>query len=447
MKSKAKIDYDIKDISLAKKGRLRMEWAEMAMPVSKLIRSRFEKEKPLKGVRLSACLHVTTETAVLMRTLLAGGAKLTLCASNPLSTQDDVAAYLVKELHIPVFAIKGEDSKTYYTHIQKALAHLPNLTMDDGADLVSSLHFIALKKWKELSPSVRKWAEGLSPSKQEEMMKGVIGGTEETTTGVIRLRSMEETGVLNFPIIAVNDAETKHFFDNRYGTGQSTIDGIIRATNRLMAGAAFVVAGYGWCGKGLAMRAKGMGANVIITEVSPLRALEAVMDGYRVMPIAEAAEVGDIFCTVSGNVNVIRKEHFLKMKEGAIIANSGHFNVELDLDGLREVTLSQRKIRDFVEEFQLKQGRRVYLLGEGRLINLASAEGHPSSVMDMSFANQALASEYLVKYHRTLGKKVYPVPIEIDQEIARIKLLSMGIEIDQLTKEQAHYLASWEQGT
>jgi adenosylhomocysteinase len=441
------MDYDVKDISLAKKGRLRMEWAEMAMPVSKLIRNRFEKEKPLKGMRLSACLHVTTETAVLMRTLLAGGAKLALCASNPLSTQDDVAAYLVKELNIPVFAIKGEDSKTYYTHIQKTLAHFPNLTMDDGADLVSSLHFIALKKWKELSPSVRKWAEGLSASKREEMIKGVIGGTEETTTGVIRLRSMESSGVLNFPIIAVNDAETKHFFDNRYGTGQSTMDGIIRATNRLMAGATFVVSGYGWCGKGLAMRAKGMGANVIVTEVSPLRALEAVMDGYRVMPIAEAAEVGDVFCTVSGNINVIRKEHFLKMKDGAIIANSGHFNVELDLDGLREVTRSQRRIRDFVDEFQLKQGRKVYLLGEGRLINLASAEGHPSSVMDMSFANQALATEYLVKHHGALKKKVYPVPVKIDQEIARMKLLSMGIQIDQLTKKQTHYLASWEQGT
>ena len=441
------MDYDVKDISLAKKGRLRMEWAEKAMSVSKLIRSRFEREKPLKGIRLSACLHVTTETAVLMRTLLAGGAQLALCASNPLSTQDDVAAYLVKELNIPVFAIKGEDSKTYYTHIQKALAHFPNLTMDDGADLVSSLHFVALKKWKELSPSVRKWVEGLSPSKREKMIKGVIGGTEETTTGVIRLRSMETTGVLQFPIIAVNDAETKHFFDNRYGTGQSTIDGIIRATNRLMAGATFVVSGYGWCGKGLAMRAKGMGANVIVTEVSPLRALEAVMDGYRVMPIAEAAGVGDIFCTVSGNINVIRKEHFLKMKDGAIIANSGHFNVELDLDGLREVTKSKRKIRDFVEEYQLKHGRKVYLLGEGRLINLAAAEGHPSSVMDMSFANQALASEYLVKHHQTLEKKVYSVPLEIDQEIARIKLLSMGIQIDQLTKEQAHYLSSWEQGT
>jgi len=441
------MDYDVKDISLAKKGRLRMEWAEMAMPVSKLIRSRFGKERPLKGLRLSACLHVTTETAVLMRTLVAGGAKLALCASNPLSTQDDVAAYLVKELNIPVFAIKGEDSKTYYNHIRMALAHFPNLTMDDGADLVSSLHFIALRKWKELSPSVRKWAEGLPALKRERMIEGVIGGTEETTTGVIRLRSMEKTGVLQFPIVAVNDAETKHFFDNRYGTGQSTIDGIIRATNRLMAGAAFVVSGYGWCGKGLTMRAKGMGANVIVTEVSPLRALEAVMDGYRVMPIAEAAEVGDIFCTVSGDINVIRKEHFLKMKDGAIVANSGHFNVELDLEGLRQVTVSRKKIRDFVEEYRLKQGRRVYLLGEGRLINLASAEGHPSSVMDMSFANQALATEYLVKRHRKLEKKVYPVPFEIDQEIARIKLLSMGIRIDRLTKEQVHYLSSWEQGT
>ncbi len=441
------MDYHIKDISLAEKGRLRMEWAEMAMPVLKLIRSRFEKEKPLKGMRLSACLHVTTETAVLMRTLLAGGAQITLCASNPLSTQDDVAAYLVKELNLPVFAIKGEDSETYYTHIQKALAFLPNLTMDDGADLVSSFHFIALEKWEELSPSIRNWAEGLPQHKREEMIKGLIGGTEETTTGVIRLRSMERAGVLKFPIIAVNDAETKHFFDNRYGTGQSTMDGIIRATNRLIAGATFVVSGYGWCGKGLAMRAKGMGANVIVTEVSPLRALEAVMDGYRVMPIAEAAEIGDIFCTVSGNVNVIRKEHFLKMKDGAIIANSGHFNVELDLEGLREITASRRKLREFVEEFQLKNNRKIYLLGEGRLVNLASAEGHPSSVMDMSFANQALAAEYLVREHQNLTKKVYQVPPEIDQEIARMKLLSMGIQIDQLTEEQESYLASWEKGT
>ena len=441
------MDYDIKDMTLAEKGRLRIEWAEMAMPVLKLIRGRFEKEKPLKGMRLSACLHVTTETAALMRTLLAGGAQLTLCASNPLSTQDDVAAYLVKELNIPVFAIKGEDSETYYVHIQKALAFFPNLTMDDGADLVSSFHFIALKKWEELSPSVSNWAKGLPQQKKEEMINGLIGGTEETTTGVIRLRSMEKKGVLKFPILAVNDAETKHFFDNRYGTGQSTIDGIIRATNRLMAGANFVVSGYGWCGKGLSMRAKGMGANVIITEVSPLRALEAVMDGYRVMTIDQAAEVGDIFCTVSGNVNVIRREHFLRMKNGAIIANSGHFNVELDLVGLGEVTVSRRGMRDFVEEFHLPNGRKVYLLGEGRLVNLASAEGHPSSVMDMSFANQALAVEYLVKNYQTLERRVYPVPSEIDQEIARMKLTSMGIEIDQLTQEQERYLASWEQGT
>jgi adenosylhomocysteinase len=441
------MDYHIQDISLAEKGCLRIEWAEMAMPVLRLIRNRFEKEKPLKGMRLSACLHVTTETAVLMRTLVAGGAQVTLCASNPLSTQDDVAAYLVKELNLPVFAIKGEESDIYYGHIQKTLAFLPHLTMDDGADLVSSLHFIALKKWEELSSPVRSWAEGLPHSKREEMIHGVMGGTEETTTGVIRLRSMERKGILQFPIVAVNDAETKHFFDNRYGTGQSSMDGIIRATNRLIAGTTFVISGYGWCGKGLAMRADGMGANIIITEVNPLRALEAVMDGYRVMPMAEAAEVGDIFCTVSGDIHVIRKEHFLKMKNGAIVANSGHFNVELDLEGLSEITVSQRKIRDFVEEFQIKNGRRIYLLGEGRLINLASAEGHPSSVMDMSFANQALATEYLVKHHRTLEKRVYPVPSEIDREIARMKLQSMGFQIDRLTKDQEHYLSSWEKGT
>jgi len=441
------MDYDIKDISLARKGRLRMEWAEMAMPVLKLIRRRFEKERPLKGMRLSACLHVTTETAALMRTLVAGGAQVALCASNPLSTQDDVAAYLVKELKMPVFAVKGEDSDTYYTHIQKALEFMPNMTMDDGADLVSSLHFIALKKWQEIPPSVRKWAKALSESKRKEMIRGLIGGTEETTTGVIRLRSMEQSGVLKFPIIAVNDAETKHFFDNRYGTGQSTIDGIIRATNRLIAGANFVVSGYGWCGKGLALRADGMGANVIVTEINPLRALEAVMDGYRVLPMAEAAPLGDIFCTVTGDVKVIRKEHFLRMKEGAIVANSGHFNVELDLEGLQKVTVSRRQVRDFVEEYKLKNGRKVCVLGEGRLINLASAEGHPSCVMDMSFANQALAAEYLVRNHRSLAKKVYQVPGAIDGEIARIKLLSMGIQIDNLTEEQKTYLASWEKGT
>lgn len=441
------MDYDIKDISLAEKGRLRMEWAEMAMPVLKAIRSRFEKEKPLQGIRLSACLHVTTETAALMRTLKTGGADLCLCASNPLSTQDDVAAYLVKDLSLPVFAIKGEDSETYYDHIRAALNFSPHITMDDGADLVSSFHFIALEKWEDLIPSLRDWAKALSPSQRQAMIQGLLGGTEETTTGVIRLRSMERNGVLKFPVIAVNDAETKHFFDNRYGTGQSTIDGILRATNRLLAGSIFVVSGYGWCGKGLALRAKGMGADVVITEVSPLRALEAVMDGYRVMTMEEASEIGDFFCTVSGNVNVIRKEHFLRMKDGAIVANSGHFNVELDLTGLEALSVSKRKIRDFVEEFQLQSGKRIYLLGEGRLVNLASAEGHPSSVMDMSFANQALSVEYLVKYHQDLQRKVYPVPEVIDQEIARMKLLSMGIKIDQLTKEQEHYLASWEQGT
>lgn len=441
------MDYDIKDISLAEKGSLRMEWAEMAMPVLRMIRSRFEREKPLQGLRLSACLHVTTETAVLMKTLQSGGAELCLCASNPLSTQDDVAAFLVQELQIPVFAVKGEDSDTYYAHIQKALAFHPNLTMDDGADLVSSFHFIALGKWDELIPSLRDWAKRLSPVQREEMIKGLIGGTEETTTGVIRLRAMERNGVLRFPVIAVNDAETKHFFDNRYGTGQSTIDGILRATNRLLAGATFVVSGYGWCGKGLAMRARGMGANVIITEISPLKALEAVMDGYRVMPMAKAAEAGDIFCTVSGNVNVIRKEHFLKMKDGAIVSNSGHFNVELDLNGLSEITVSHKAVRDYVEEFRLENGRRIYLLGEGRLINLAAAEGHPSSVMDMSFANQALSAEYLAKHYRMLERRVYPVPQSIDQEIARMKLLSMGFEIDPITEEQERYLTSWEQGT
>jgi len=441
------MNYDVRDIRLAEKGRLRMEWAEMAMPVLRLIRERFEREKPLREVRLSACLHVTTETAALMKTLLAGGAQVTLCASNPLSTQDDVAAYLAKELQVPVFAIKGEDSDTYYRHIQETLAVFPNLTMDDGADLVSSLHFIALGKWGELPSPVRRWAESIPEKEREALVRGVIGGTEETTTGVIRLRSMENSGVLQFPIIAVNDAETKHFFDNRYGTGQSTIDGIIRATNRLLAGATFVVSGYGWCGKGLALRAAGMGANVVITEINPLRALEAVMDGYRVMPMADAAEIGDIFCTVTGDVNVIRKEHFLKMKDGAIVANSGHFNVELDLSGLNEAAGSRKIIRDFVEEYRLGNGRRVIVLGEGRLINLASAEGHPSSVMDMSFANQALAVEFLVKQNGTLGKKVHPVPREIDQEIARMKLRSMGVKIDQLTEEQKNYLSSWEKGT
>ena len=418
------MDYDIKDIELADKGRLRIEWAEQNMPVLRLIRKRFKKERPLAGVRVAACLHVTTETATLMETLKAGGADIALCASNPLSTQDDVAASLVKHAGIPVFAIKGEDNKTYYKHLQAALAHRPAVTMDDGADLVSQLH--------------GDWSH---------MAKDVVGGTEETTTGVIRLRSMAKEGVLKFPVISVNDAKTKHFFDNRYGTGQSTIDGILRATNRLLAGSVFVVAGYGWCGRGLAMRARGLGANVVVTEIDPLKAIEAVMDGYRVMPMADAAAIGDFFCTVTGDVKVIRKEHFEAMKDGAIIANSGHFNVEIDIPALERLSKRKRTIRDFVEEYSLSDGRRINLLGEGRLINLASAEGHPASVMDMSFANQALSAEYVVKQGKKLKKDVYPVPAEIDSEIARLKLDGMGITIDKLTKEQEKYLASWEMGT
>jgi len=441
------VDYDIKDINMAGEGRLRVDWASQSMPVLDGIRERFEREKPLRGLRISACLHITTETANLARALKGGGAEVALCASNPLSTQDDVAAYLVAEEDIPVFAIKGEDSHTYYEHIRKALDHGPTVTMDDGADLVSSLHFIALGKWGELSPAVRDWAEGLPREKREEMVRRVIGGTEETTTGVIRLRSMESSGVLQFPIIAVNDADSKHFFDNRYGTGQSTIDGIIRATNRLIAGSVFVVCGYGWCGKGLAMRARGMGAHVVVTEVDPLKALEAVMDGYQVMPISEATTAGDIFCTVSGDVKVIGKDHFQQMKNGAIVANSGHFNVELDLEGLEEITVSKRQVREYVEEHVLDGGKRIYLLGQGRLINLASAEGHPSSVMDMSFSNQALTAEYLALRGHTLEKRVYRVPVEIDKAVAKMKLEAMGVRIDQLTEEQQKYLASWEKGT
>ena len=418
------MDYDIKDIGLAGKGELRVEWAMKSMPVLQLIQRRFERNKPLKGVRLAACLHVTSETAALMKTLKAGGAELGLCASNPLSTQDDVAAFLVKRLNMAVFAIKGEDNKTYYRHIYSVLDLKPKLTMDDGADLVSTLH-----------------------TERRNLLSGVMGGTEETTTGVIRLRSMAEKGILKYPIIAVNDANTKHFFDNRYGTGQSTIDGIIRATNRLMAGSVFVVCGYGWCGRGLAMRARGMGASVIITEVDPLKALEAVMDGFRVMPMAEAAPVGDIFCTLTGDIHVIRKEHFLRMKDGAILANSGHFNVEIDLAALEKITVGKRMIREYVEEFRLKNRRRICVLAEGRLINLAAAEGHPSSVMDMSFANQALAAEFLVKNRGKLGKKVHDVPADIDQEIARLKLASMGVKVDVLTPLQKKYLTSWEMGT
>ena len=418
------MNYDIKDIKLAKDGLLRIEWANQSMQVLNNIKKRFAKEKPLKGIRLAACLHVTTETASLMQTLKAGGAQITLCASNPLSTQDDVAASLVKHDKIAVFAIKGEDNKTYYKHIHSALDIKPQYTMDDGADLVSIIH-----------------------SERQELIENVRGGTEETTTGIIRLKSMAADGVLQYPIIAVNDAKTKHFFDNRYGTGQSTMDGIIRATNRLIAGSNFVVCGYGWCGKGLALRARGMGANVIVTEVDPTAALEAVMDGFTAMPIRQAARIGDFFCTVTGNINVIRKEHFQIMKDGAIVANSGHFNVELDLVGLESIAKSRRTIRPFVEEYVLENGKCINVLGDGRLINLASAEGHPSSVMDMSFANQALSVEYMVKSKKRLENNVYPVPEEIDKAIAKEKLTSMKVKIDRLTPEQKKYLASWSIGT
>jgi adenosylhomocysteinase len=441
------LDFDIKDKKLADKGKLRIEWAGHEMPVLKLIKERFAKEKPLKGIRLSACLHITTETANLAEVLKAGGAEVALCASNPLSTQDDVAASLVADMGIPTFAIKGEDNTTYYQHIQQAIAHRPVITMDDGADLVSALHMIGWGRMGELAPPVKQWAEGLSDQERKGLTKDILGSTEETTTGVIRLRSMEEEGVLMFPVVAVNDADTKHLFDNRYGTGQSTIDGIIRATNRLLAGSVFVVCGYGWCGRGVAMRAQGMGANVIITEVDPLRALEAVMDGYRILPMAEAAKIGDFFVTLTGDTKVIRKEHFSLMKDGAIVANSGHFNVELDLDELGKIATKKRQVREFVEEYTLSDGRKINVLGEGRLVNLAAAEGHPSSVMDMSFANQALAAEYLAKSAVQLEKRVYRVPMEIDKEIARLKLKAMGVEIDTLTKEQEKYLSSWEMGT
>ena len=416
--------YDVKDMALAEKGKLRIEWADQNMPVLRLIRKRFQAEQPLKGVRISACLHVTTETANLMRTLKDGGADVVLCASNPLSTQDDVAASLVKHYDIPTFAIKGEDNETYYKHIHAALEHQPMMTMDDGADVVSTIH-----------------------TERKDLLQHVIGGTEETTTGVIRLRSMANSKVLCYPIIAVNDAQTKHFFDNRYGTGQSTMDGIVRATNTLVAGKTLVVCGYGWCGRGVAMRANGMGAKVVVIEVEPIRAIEATMDGYQVMPIAEAAKIGDIFVTVTGDIHVIRREHFETMKDGAIVCNSGHFNVELDLDGLASVTTARRMIRDFVEEYTLKNGKRVNVLGEGRLINLAAAEGHPADVMDMSFANQALGAEYMLKNAASLQKTVYPVPQAIDREIARLKLEAMNISIDTLTPEQEKYLASWEMGT
>jgi adenosylhomocysteinase len=418
------VKNDIKDINLARKGRLRIEWAAQEMPVLKGITERFKKEKPLKGFRISACLHVTTETANLMETLKSGGAEVSLCASNPLSTQDDVASSLVKFSDIPVFAIKGEDNKTYYKHIKDTLSLRPHITMDDGADLVSTIH----KTGKEL-------------------IKNLLGGTEETTTGVIRLRAMAEKGVLKYPIIAVNDAYTKYLFDNRYGTGQSTIDGIMRATNRLIAGSIFVVSGYGWCGKGIAMRAKGMGARVIVTEVNSLRALEATMDGFEVMPIREASKTGDIFVTSTGDIDVISKECFTLMKDGAILCNSGHFNVEISIDDLKKISKNRRVVRDLVEEYTLKNNRRIYLLGEGRLVNLAAAEGHPSAVMDMSFANQALCAEYVAKNSKKLENKVYGVPEKIDREIARLKLKAIGIRIDTLTNEQKRYLKSWEMGT
>jgi adenosylhomocysteinase len=419
------MEHDIKDLRLAPKGRLKIEWAARFMPVLESIKKRFAREKPLRGVRVSACLHVTTETANLMETLKLGGAEVALCASNPLSTQDDAAAAMVRYFGVPVFAVKGEDHKTYYRHLNQALDHKPQITMDDGADLVSTLH-----------------------SRRRPLIREIFGGTEETTTGVIRLRSMAAKGVLAYPIIAVNDANTKHLFDNRYGTGQSTIDGILRATNILMAGLHFVIAGYGWCGRGVAMRAKGAGAKVIICEVDPLRALEAVMDGFEVMPLEAAASIGDVFVTVTGDKTVITRRHFIRMKDGAIVANSGHFNVEIDIPALSSLARRKKKrIREFVDEFELRNGRKIYLLGEGRLINLAAAEGHPAMVMDMSFSNQALCALHLSRIGRTLAKEVYGVPREIDEKVARLKLRSMRIRIDRLTAEQKKYLAAWEEGT
>ena len=422
--TKKQLAGDVKDLNLAAKGKLRIEWANQWMPVLQIIRKRFLKEQPLKGVRISACLHVTTETANLAITLRDGGADLVLCASNPLSTQDDVAASLVKDYGIPTYAIKGEGKDTYYSHIVSALDHKPQITMDDGADLVTMIL-----------------------TKRQDLVPGVLGGTEETTTGVIRLRSMANDGMLKFPIVAVNDADTKHFFDNRYGTGQSTLDGILRATNLLFAGLRVVILGYGWCGRGVAMRAKGLGADVIITEINPTKALEAVMDGFRVMPMAEASRIGDVFITVTGNKSVVAGQHFRLMKDGAVVANSGHFNVEIDIPALEKLAVAKRQTREFVDEYTLRGGKKIYLLGEGRLINLAAAEGHPAVVMDMSFADQALSAEYMVKNAKSLEPKVYPVPADIDQNVARLKLQSLGVSIDTLTREQAKYLASWSEGT
>ena len=418
------MDYHVKDLKLAPRGKSRIDWAALEMPVLGLIKNRFLKEKPLKDVRIGACLHVTTETAALMETLKAGGASVSLCASNPLSTQDDVAASLVQNTGIPVFAIKGENRKTYYRHVNSVLKAKPQITMDDGADLVSTIH-----------------------SRRNGLANNILGSTEETTTGVVRLKAMAADGVLKFPVIAVNDAATKHLFDNRYGTGQSTIDGILRATNRLLAGSVFVVCGYGWCGRGVAQRARGMGARVIVTEVDPVRALEAHMDGFEVQTMARAAAIGDFFCTLTGDMHVIRPEHFTKMKDGAIVANSGHFDVELDLPGLAKLKLKVREVRPFVHEYNLKNGRRVFVLAQGRLVNLSSAEGHPSGVMDMSFANQALAAEFLVKNSASLEKRVYPVPKSMDVRIAALKLKSLGVKTDRLTREQSNYLSSWTAGT
>jgi adenosylhomocysteinase len=424
MATTPKAACDVKDLNLAAKGKLRIEWASQWMPVLKLIRKRFIKERPLEGVRIAACLHVTTETANLAITLRDGGANVVVCASNPLSTQDDAAASLVKDYGIPVFAIKGEDTNTYYSHIISALDHRPQVTMDDGADLVTTIL-----------------------TKRQELVPEVLGGTEETTTGVIRLRSMAKDGVLKYPMIAVNDADTKHLFDNRYGTGQSTVDGIMRATNLLFAGLHVVVSGYGWCGRGVAMRARGLGADIIVTEVNPTRAIEAVMDGYRVMPMGEAAKIGDLFVTLTGNKSVLTDDHFKLMKDGAVVCNSGHFNVEIDIPALEKLSLSKRRTREFVDEYTLRDGRKIYLLGEGRLINLAAAEGHPAVVMDMSFADQALSVEYIVKNAKKLEPRVYPVPVEIDRDVARLKLESMGVAIDKLTPEQEEYLSSWSEGT
>jgi adenosylhomocysteinase len=438
--------HDVRDLALADEGKRRTEWAEHSMPVLRQIRERFRKERPLAGRKVSCCLHVTTETANLMSALRAGGAEIALCASNPLSTQDDVAAHLVRDHGVHVFAIKGEDHETYYTHIAQALGFGPNLTQDDGADLVSALHMIKLGRLGDLAPPIRRMVEAMSPADRIELVKRVKGSTEETTTGVIRLKAMAKEGILAFPIVAVNDSRTKHMFDNRYGTGQSTLDGIIRATNLLVAGSTFVVAGYGWCGRGLAMRARGAGARVVVTEIDPVAALEARMDGFEIMRMEEAAPIGDVFCTLTGNLHVIRAEHFIKMKDGAVVCNSGHFNVELDLDALAKVASSKREVRAFVDEYLL-DGKRILVLGEGRLINLAAAEGHPASVMDMSFANQALAAEYLVKQEGKLAADVHRLPVEIDGQIATLKLAAMGARYDVLTAEQTHYLASWDAGT